>query len=337
MAMDSVAASTVLLRDDDVEDCPSPLEKFSDPNVTAKGERRASVPLSGVKTLWFNTGTLCNIECANCYILSSPTNDALIYISEAEVTGYLDQIEQRRTVAPQRWPVEEIAFTGGEPFMNPEIIGILQAPLERGYRVLVLTNAMAPMMRPRVQKGLLDLLARFGQQLTLRISLDHYSAELHDTERGEGSFDKAMEGVRWLAGHGFRLDAAGRTCWGETEEDARKGYEAMFAREGIPVDAHDPSRCILFPEMDETAEVPEITTACWDILNVRPSDIMCASSRMVVKRRGAKEPTVLACTLLAYDEAFETGPSLKAAEKPIKLNHPHCAKFCVLGGGSCTA
>lgn len=315
----------------------APLEKFSDPYLTAKGERRASVPLSGVETLWFNTGTLCNIECENCYILSSPTNDALVYITESEVIDYLNQIDERREAAPARWPVREIAFTGGEPFMNPDIIGMTEAALVRGYDALILSNAMQPMMRPRVQKGLLKLLEQFGDKLTLRISLDHYSEKLHDTERGLGSFAKAMEGVRWLAGHGFRLDAAGRTCWGETEEEARAGYKAMFDREGIPVDAHDPSRCILFPEMDEKAEVPEVTAACWGILNIDPKDIMCATSRMVVKRRGADKPAVLACTLLAYDDEFELGTTLREAEKPIKLNHKHCAKFCVLGGGSCTA
>lgn len=318
-------------------DTTAPTAKFSHPDLTAKGERRASVPLAGVQTLWFNTGTLCNIECENCYILSSPTNDALVYMTAAEITDYLDQIDQRKSVAPQRWPVEEIGFTGGEPFMNPDMIAMAEAALTRGYRVLILSNAMQPMMRPRVQKGLLALLERFGDKLTLRISLDHYSQKLHDTERGEGSFAKAMEGVRWLAQHGFRLDAAGRTCWGETEADARQGYKDMFAREGVPVDAHDPSRCILFPEMDEAAEVPEITTACWGILNIDPKDVMCATSRMVVKRRGADKPAVLACTLLAYDKEFELGETLKEAERPIKLNHAHCAKFCVLGGGSCTA
>ncbi len=312
-------------------------EKFSDPLVTAKGERRASVPLVGIETLWFNTGTLCNIECENCYILSSPTNDALVYLTVSEVVEYLDQIDERRAKTPTRWPVREIAFTGGEPFMNPDMIGMAEAALSRGYEVLILSNAMQPMMRPRVQKGLLNLHERFGQKLTLRISLDHYSEKLHDTERGEGSFAKAMDGVRWLAEHGFRLDAAGRTCWGESDEEARAGYEAMFSREGIPVDAHDPSRCILFPEMDEKAEVPEITNACWGILNIDPKDIMCATSRMVVKRRGQKKPAVLACTLLAYEDEFELGATLKEAEKPIKLNHQHCAKFCVLGGGSCTA
>ena len=63
---------------------------------------------------------------------------------------------------------------------------------------------------------------------------------------------------------------------------------------------------------------------------------MCASSRMVVKRKGAATPAVLSCTLLPYDEAFELGVTLKEASGAVKLNHPHCAKFCVLGGASCS-
>ena len=99
----------------------------------------------------------------------------------------------------------------------------------------------------------------------------------------------------------------------------------------------NPGATVLFPEMDEQVEVPEITTACWGILDKSPSDVMCASSRMVVKRKGAAKPTVLACTLLPYDEQFEMGETLKEAEAPVSLNHPHCAKFCVLGGASCSA
>ena len=97
--------------------------------------------------------------------------------------------------------------------------------------------------------------------------------------------------------------------------------------------------------MDESADVPEITTACWDILGKKPSDMMCASSRMVVRRKGAARPTVLPCTLIAYREDFEMGSSLAEmleadggmfAKGAVKLCHPHCSKFCVLGGGSCS-
>src|SRR5690606_29649716 len=106
---------------------------------------------------------------------------------------------------------------------------------------------------------------------------------------------------------------------------------------GFTINAMDRGECVLFPEMDEQVDVPEITTACWGILNLSPDTVMCASSRMVVKRRGAARPAVLACTLLPYSPEFELGETLEQAERPVALNHPHCAKFCVLGGASCSA
>jgi hypothetical protein len=62
---------------------------------------------------------------------------------------------------------------------------------------------------------------------------------------------------------------------------------------------------------------------------------MCASSRMVVKARGAERPHVVACTLLPHDPQFALGPTLADARGSVALNHPHCARFCVLGGANC--
>jgi len=94
---------------------------------------------------------------------------------------------------------------------------------------------------------------------------------------------------------------------------------------------------VLLPEMDASADVPEITEACWGLLGVDPGHMMCASSRMVIKRQGAARPVVVPCTLLPYGRQFELGAALDQARGPVRLNHPHCAKFCVLGGGSCSA
>src|SRR6516225_7770875 len=100
---------------------------FADPIWTARGERRAVVPLKRLETVWFNTGTLCNIDCTNCYIESSPRNDRLAYLTLADVVPFLDEI----AMLPQ--PVSLIGFTGGEPFMNPEFIAILEETLRRGF------------------------------------------------------------------------------------------------------------------------------------------------------------------------------------------------------------
>jgi hypothetical protein len=314
--------------------------KFSDPDWTVQGEPRARVALTFLRTLWINTGSLCNIECRNGYIESSTENDRLAYITAAEAGQFLEEI------ASAGMPVQEIGFTGGEPFMNPDIIAMAEDALARGHSVLILTNAMQPMQRPRVRAGLLALRDAYGDRLGIRVSLDHYTMALHETERGPGSFPITLEGIDWLAWVGFKLSLAGRTCWGETEADARAGYAALIAERSWPIDATDAAQLILFPEMDERADVPEISEHCWGILGKHPQDVMCASSRMVVKRKGAAGPVVLPCTLLPYDPAFEMGATLAQAARAdggmfdqgaVKLCHPHCAKFCVLGGGSCSA
>ena len=314
--------------------------KFRDPDWTAAGEARASVPLQALRTLWINTGSLCNIECRNCYIESSPENDRLVYMTRAEVASFLDEI------AREALPTRVIGFTGGEPFMNPNILAMLGDALHRGHAVLVLTNAMHPMQRPRIKSGLLALREAHGDGLVIRVSLDHYGKTLHEEERGPDTYDKTVEGIDWLARNGFALALAGRTYWGESDELLREGYGRLAAMRGWPIDANDPGKLVLFPEMDEHADVPEITTACWGILHKSPNDVMCSSSRMVVKRKGAVRPVVLPCTLLPYDQAFEMGLTLGEAARAnsgmfdhgaVKLCHPHCAKFCVLGGGSCSA
>jgi sulfatase maturation enzyme AslB (radical SAM superfamily) len=315
------------------------LGKFKDPDWTAKGERRATVGLDRLDTLWFNTGTLCNIECVNCYIESSPTNDRLAYISASEVATLLDEVEELGL------GTREIGFTGGEPFMNPDFLVMLEDALSRGYEVLVLTNAMQPMQRPRVRAGLEKIVASHGARLTLRVSLDHYTQALHESERGPNTWDKAIEGLNILDGMGARLAIAGRTCWDETDESSRAGYAALIAEHGWPIDPKDTSRLVLLPEMDGKNDVPEITTACWDILDKKPGEMMCATSRMIVKRKGDDWPAVVPCTLLPYEPDFEMGPTLRQSmaadggmfrNGEVKLCHSHCAKFCVLGGGSCS-
>lgn len=308
---------------------PLAWEKFQNPDFTAKGEPRAVVALTRLKTLWFNTGSLCNIACKGCYMDSSPANDALAYLSLGDVRRHLDEIRE------ERLHVEEIAFTGGEPFMNRELPAMIAEALGRGFRVLVLTNAMKPMLNKRA--ALLESKERHGRALTVRVSVDHYTQKRHEAVRGVESWVPMLAGVRWLADNRFDLRIAGRMLGTEDEAASRQGYADLFAKERIPVDARDPHALVLFPEMDARRDVPEITVHCWNILGVAPEAMMCATSRMVIRRRGAAGPVVVPCTLLPYDPAFELGEALSRSAKTVKLNHPHCAQFCVLGGASCNA
>ena len=303
--------------------------RFLDPDRTADGKPRARVALRTLRTLWFNTGTLCNLTCDNCYIESSPRNDRLVYLSREEVQGYLDE------VSTLGLGTEEIGFTGGEPFMNPDILGMLEDSLEAGHRVLILTNAMRPMMK--CADGLLALLVRYGERLVLRVSIDHFRQELHEEERGRRSWAPTINGLRWLSDHGFATRVAGRQRWGDGEEALRTGFDALFRATGVDVDAYSPESLVLFPEMDASADTPEISIDCWDLLGVRPDDMMCASSRMVIKRRGAEAPEVVSCTLLPYAATSRMSRRLADSIGEVPLNHPHCSRFCVLGGGRCSS
>lgn len=303
--------------------------KFTDRLITADGSARAEVPFIALETLWFNTGTLCNLACKNCYIESSPRNDRLAYLSRAEARSYLDEAV---AMTP---PPHEIGFTGGEPFMNPDMVGMLEDGLAAGFRVLILTNAMKPMHHAKA--ALVDLQARFPGQLSLRVSIDGYRAVDHEELRGPNSWQPTLDGLTWLFAEGFDVSIAGRTIWGESEEDTRAGYGELLMELGLTFDVANPARLVLFPEMDAAGDPPEITKACWGILNKSPANVMCATSRMVVKDKGASAPHVVSCTLLPYDADFSMGKTLAEAARPVALNHRFCAQFCVLGGASCSA
>jgi hypothetical protein len=132
--------------------------------------------------------------------------------------------------------------------------------LDRDFEVLVLSNAMLPMQR--LKRALRDLKSKYGSRFKIRISLDHYTSNRHEDERGPGTFQKTLSGLIWLAKNGFNVSVAGRTMWGEDSAAERSGYAGLFAEHSVVIDASDPIRLVLFPEMDARVDVPEITNRC---------------------------------------------------------------------------
>ena len=299
--------------------------KFKDPKVTADGSDRAFVEAEKIKTLWFNTGTLCNIECKNCYIESSPKNDRLVYLTFDEVKNFIDEAIEKNL------GTQEIGFTGGEPFMNKDIIKMIEYSLSKGLKTLVLSNAMKPMLN-RVE----EIKKVNHKNLTIRVSIDHYEKSKHEEIRGKNTYDIMMKGLKWLDENDFNYALATRLLWNETEEELRKNFGIFVKNNHLKLNTNSKQELVTFAEMDESVDTPEITTSCWDILKKDPKDIMCSSSRMIVRKKDLKKPSVIACTLLPYDEEFDLGQTLTNSLQKIYLNHKHCSKFCVLGGSSCS-
>ncbi|MDA9177304.1 radical SAM protein [Candidatus Pelagibacter sp.] len=299
--------------------------KFKDQKVTADGSNRAFIEARNIKTLWFNTGTLCNIECRNCYIESSPKNDSLAYLTFEEVKSFIDEAVDKNL------GTNEIGFTGGEPFMNKDIMKMIDYSLRKGLKVLVLSNAMKPMLN-RTK----ELIKLNHSNLTIRVSIDHYEKEKHEEIRGKNTYDVMLQGLKWLNENNFNYTLATRLLWNEKEEDLRKNFRTFIKNNNLRLDTNSPKELVTFAEMDEKIDTPEITTSCWDILNKDPNDVMCSWSRMVVRKKNSKNPSVIACTLLPYADEFDLGETLTNSLQKIYLNHKHCSKFCVLGGSSCS-
>jgi MoaA/NifB/PqqE/SkfB family radical SAM enzyme len=300
-------------------------KKFNDPFITADGNKRAFIEAKKINTLWFNTGTLCNIECKNCYIESSPKNDRLVYLTFDEVKLFIDE------AIDNNLKTKEIGFTGGEPFMNKDILKMVDYALEKKFKVLILSNAMKPMLNKKE-----ELLKLRHPNLTIRVSIDHYNKTKHEEVRGKGTYEVMMKGLNWLSQNNFNFTLATRLLWDESENNLRQNFQEFINTYQLNLDAYSNEQLVTFAEMDEKIDTPEITTDCWGILNKDPNDIMCSWSRMVVKKKGSKKPSVIACTLLPYDEEFDLGESLTNSLQKIYLNHKHCSKFCVLGGSSCS-
>src|SRR5467141_588025 len=90
------------------------------------------VTLTHLDDLWFQvSGTLCNLTCTHCFISCSPHNRALGFLSPETVRRALEE-----SVA---LGVKEYYFTGGEPFLHPDMAAILEVTLRYGPAT-VLTN-----------------------------------------------------------------------------------------------------------------------------------------------------------------------------------------------------
>lgn len=303
------------------------IKKFSNQHLTLEGLPRARVILNQMETLWFNTGTLCNVSCKNCYIESGPKNNRLLYLKSYEVSKYLNELKY----FPNN---RQIGFTGGEPFMNPDIMFMINDSLSRDYKVLVLSNGMKPMHK--YFSSLIKLQDKYKDYFKIRISLDHYSKDIHELNRGLNTWDPTMYSLHWLNDNGVNYSIACRQLNNEPESKIRKGFCEFFAKEHLNVDANNNKELILFPEMEVEKDVPEISENCWKILGINPESLMCSNSRMVVKKNGSDFPNIQACTLIAYEDEFNLGSNLKDSVKNVSLNHPFCSQFCVLGKSSCS-
>lgn len=299
---------------------------MSTPTATAESHRPNLAPpwvaLSHLDQLWFQVaGTLCNLTCHHCFISCSPKNRNFGYLS-------LDEVKARLAESVELG-VKEYYFTGGEPFLNPEMTEILEATLAYGPAT-VLTNGTV------LKDDWLRRLAAAEQQsrysLEFRVSLDGFSAATNDPIRGDGTFDRAMRGVQKLVEFGFLPIITAARTW-PLEEEQRVVAEFCDMLRGV---GYDRPRLKILPTLQLGAE-EERTHGYRDTERVDrqmmegydASQLVCEHSRIVTDRG------VHVCPILIDSPDSLLGDSLADGNRPYQIKHGACYT-CYQYGAICS-
>ena len=272
-------------------------------------------------TLWLQvTGTLCNLACTHCFISCGPKNDSHPFMSLDDVRGAVE--------SAAAMGVQEIYFTGGEPFMHPDIKEMIELCLEVAP-LNILTNGI--LITPEMADWLAHKFKTAKYSLDLRVSLDGTTPKENDAIRGRKTFAKIIASVELLWNAGINPVITVTTCHADLSAvEGRMKFIELLAEHGIT----QPRMKFLSPFKIGREERRDQGYADYqrlvegDLLEGEEHDLQCSSCRMVTAKG------VWPCPILIEVPEARMGTSLDAAAIPIKLDHPACYT-CHVEGVSC--
>lgn len=282
-----------------------------------------TVPLTSLDQLWFQvSGTVCNLRCSHCFISCAPDNHSFWFMDREQVRQHLD--------ASVELGVKEYYFTGGEPFMNRELLAILADTLALGPAT-VLTNAT--LLPEATVARLADLTALSTYSLEIRVSLDGVTEEANDRIRGSGSFRRAMSGVERLVQAGFLPIITAMRTWPEEAEDRVLGeFRCLMGSLGyarVRLKVLPPLR--IGAEAERTrGYVPDERVTHEMMQGFDIDQLLCTRARLVSAQG------VHACPILLDAPGARLGRTLgEAVNRPASLSEQACYT-CYVGGAICS-
>ena len=297
----------------------SPAPAGASPDADVGGPQ---VPLLALDCLWFQVaGTVCNLRCEHCFISCAPNNHSFWFLDLDTVVAYLEESKS--------WGVKEYYYTGGEPFMNKDLLPMLERTLSIGP-ASVLTNATLIPEKTALRLAEINDASPFS--LELRVSLDGPSAETNDPIRGEGTFDRAMEGIRRLVEHGFLPIVTAAQLW--CAQDDAAIYQSFV--EALHAIGYDRPRIKILPSLHIGREAhrsrsysddERVTAAMMEDFDV--SQLLCSSARIVTDRG------LYVCPILIDQDDARLGADLDEAARPYALRHRACFT-CWMNGAICS-
>lgn len=280
------------------------------------------VEVAHLDDLWFQvSGTLCNLSCHHCFISCHPKNKSFGFLT-------LDQVRARLSESVSLG-VKEYYFTGGEPFLNPEMVPILQATLKYGPAT-VLTNGTV--LKDDWLRSLARAEADSRYSLEFRVSIDGFTAAVNDPIRGDGTFDRAIRGVAKLVAAGFLpIITAARTWPIEQDHEVISSFTDMLRGCG-----YKRPRLKILPtlqlgeEENRTCGYRESERVDAQMMDgFDASQLVCEHSRIVTDRG------VHVCPILIEAEDSLLGDTLADSLIPFALGHGACYT-CYQYGAICT-
>jgi MoaA/NifB/PqqE/SkfB family radical SAM enzyme len=269
------------------------------------------VPLAHLDDLWFQvSGTLCNLTCHHCFISCSPHNHSFGFLDLATVRRHLDE--------SVTLGVKQYYFTGGEPFLNRDMVPILELTLQYGPAT-VLTNGTV--FKDEWLQRLRDAEAASSYSLEFRVSLDGFTAAQNDPVRGDGTFERILRGVRMLLDHDFPpILTVTRTNDEQEDSEIFDGFVRMLKDLG-----YQRPRIKILPTLRIGAESErqrgyhddERVTAAM-MVGYDQNLLVCNHSRMVTDRG------VFVCPILIESADARLGATLTEAQRPFAINHSAC-------------
>jgi uncharacterized Fe-S cluster-containing radical SAM superfamily protein len=280
-----------------------------------------ALPFLGLDVLWIQVaGTVCNIACRHCFISCGPKNEAHPFL---ETDRILALLARARKIG-----VKEYYFTGGEPFLHPEILLLVERTLEQGP-LSILTNAL--LLDPDTARHLADLSAASEYSLDLRISLDGMTPEENDPIRGRGTFTEILAGAKNLHDAGLNPVFTVTTVHARyRSSEGRALFLDRLRRLGFP----RPRAKFIPPfqlgrEAHRSGNYPEgFRLSEGDLLEGEEHVLQCASCRTVTAKG------VFPCPILIEADGARMADRLEETLVPIRLNHPACVT-CHQEGFSC--
>ena len=316
--------------------------------TSPRGERRGFVEPQArdgrpaLDDLWVMQGSLCDLKCKHCYTASSPTNRTLEQIGFDELRPHLDEA--------RAFGVRKIYFTGGEVFVNEEVLRGRTETNEEFLASLAYALAIAPTEiltngRRYIRKhfeALARLRRHFGDRLRLRITLESFLPEDHDAIRGHGTFAQTVETIHSLGSFGFVpvVNAERPFLRISDDEEIRARFTELFSQRGVRVEVNLIENLLemghQLGQLEKAGRKPSpevfITTNCFGILQKPPESLMCHYSRCVQKIGGRIR--YYPCPVIYDDERFDLGGTLEESFQRVYLGHKNCYDYCMKGKGA---